>query len=84
MLRRLRDGGSGSKTRIVAGSGFNPKRGKKLLDALKSEELISIKPLARSKWVSITHMGRLYLKEFDRFLNIIEILNKEKVERDSN
>ena len=83
LLERLLKGGM-SISRLHLGAGVNRILAVDVLEEMQDEGLVEIKVVTRARWSTITQLGRLYLKEFKRFCNIIEILNKEKVERDIN
>jgi len=46
-----------------------------MIDNMVEEGLVTMKQLTRMKWIIRTKKGRLYLKEFDKFCNIIETLS---------
>ena len=77
LLERLTKGGL-SITRLHLGAGVNRTLAVAILEEMEDENLITITRVGRIRWSSITKLGRLYLKEFERFCNIIDILNKDE------
>ena len=77
LLERLFNGGK-SISRLHLGAGVNRTLAVDVLEEMRDEGLVEIKVVARARWSTITPLGRMYLKEFKRFCDIIEILNNDE------
>ena len=77
LLERIFNGGK-SISRLHLGAGVNRTLAVEVLEEMQDEGLVEIKAVARARWSTITPLGRMYLKEFKRFCNIIEILNNDE------
>ena len=67
-----------SISRLHLGAGMNRTLATVVIDEMVEENLVEVTRFARARWTTITKTGRLYLKEFESFCNIIETLNNEE------
>jgi len=80
ILKRIINGGAGSMNRILTGANLNSQQGSKLLHEMAEDKLVTITPMGRMNRVTVGATGRQYLREVERFQNIIETLKKEYCE----
>ena len=77
LLERLPDGTGMSINKLHVGASMTRTFACVMIDEMVEEETITVKQVGRISWVTRTNKGRLYLKEIDKFCDVIETLKKD-------